>query len=152
MQVDEVIRCQWCGARFTAEAQVCPSCGSAVARKQYFDETDAASTDQDGAPDRELVEWWNTEPSVAEVTGMNQRSVADIERRKLMSLVLIGGTALSCVVVGWLAGPLLAPLLEGITGSPADDTGALRSLGAFVGFLFGMLLGAIGGWIAWAVG
>jgi len=41
-------------------------------------------------------------------------------------------------------------LLENLTGSPADDTGALRSLGAFVGFLAGMFVGALGGWVTWS--
>lgn len=99
-------------------------------------------------PPEELDEWWLDDESAAQPAARAQSSVALDEDRLLKTAGILIGTAVICAFVGWLAGPLLAPAMESVTGSPVQDTGDLRPMGSIFGFLSGLFLGACIGWIS----
>jgi fructose-specific phosphotransferase system IIC component len=108
---------------------------------------DEASAERNASPAPPLVEWWRDDDARDLATA---DAFADAERRRAWAFGGMLGAVGACIALGWLAGPALAPLLESLTGSPADDTGALRSLGAFVGLLGGLFVGAVVGWVTWS--
>jgi ribosomal protein L40E len=149
----ETIKCQWCGATSPARARHCVSCGSWIEEQPTFTEPAVAPpvVDVAEADASALVEWWrDDEDADGSEKTVPKRTLAEVEQRRLQSIGLMIGCVIACTFIGWIAGPLLAPFLEGLTGSPPDDSGALRSLGAFVGFLGGMFAGAVAGWITWS--
>lgn len=95
-----------------------------------------------------MVEWWRDDETI-EDAARPRPSMQETEQRRLQAVVWIVASIVVCVALGWLAGPLLARFIEGLTGTPADDTGALRSLGAFFGLLTGIFFGALAGWVTW---
>lgn len=153
-QSSEALRCQWCSVPLDPGVTVCPRCGSAgvpdpVATAQAQALTAAASapiaTVDDTSP-AELKEWWKDE--IAESTSARrQLTYEEVERRRNQTLLFIAGAVIVCALFGWLAGPLLRPAFENLTGTPVEDTGDLRPTGLFIGVLFGFLVGATGGWI-----
>jgi hypothetical protein len=101
-------------------------------------------------PPEELDEWWLDDESVALPITRPPSSAALDEDRVLKTAAILIGTAVICAFAGWLAGPLLAPAMEGITGSPVQDTSDLRPMGSILGFLSGLFIGACIGWISQA--
>lgn len=101
-------------------------------------------------PARELDEWWLDDESADEPATRVQSGVTLDEDRVLKTAAILIGTAAVCAFAGWLAGPLLAPAMESITGSPVRDTNDLRPMGSIIGFLSGLFLGACIGWVSQA--
>jgi hypothetical protein len=103
-------------------------------------------------PPSKLVEWWKDEP--VDARGRPGRrpdqSFAEVERRRLQTIVAISVAILFCAILGWLLGPLLSGPVENITGTPVEDTGDLRPTGLFIGVLVGSMLGSIGGMVIWS--
>lgn len=99
-------------------------------------------------PPEELDEWWLDDQSASQPAVRKQPSAALDEDRLLKTAAILIGTAAICAFIGWLAGPLLAPVMENITGSPVRDTNDLRPMGSIFGFLSGLFLGACIGWIS----
>ena len=105
-------------------------------------------TNEPVKPREELDEWWlDDEPESQPVARIQQSATLD-EDRLLKTAAILIGTAVICAFIGWLAGPLLAPAMENITGSPVRDTNDLRPMGSIFGFLSGLFLGACIGWIS----
>ena len=156
-QVAEALRCQWCSVPLDPGVTVCPRCGSAgvpdpvaTAQAQALAEAEAArrapASPAEDAPPAELKEWWKDE--IAEATSSRRQLTYDeVERRRNQTLLFIAGAVIVCAFLGWLAGPLLRPAMENLTGTPVEDTGDLRPTGLFLGVLFGFLVGATGGWV-----
>jgi hypothetical protein len=149
-------RCQWCGEQLSDEQAVCPGCGAVVAGPLLDDEAGETAVVAADAPDpapeaAALIEWWRDDnPEVEAVRAQRQLTFEEAERRSLLSIAVIVCAAALCLLLGLASAPLLAPLIESLTGSPVQDTSDLRPLGGLLGLLGGLLVGAIGGWIIWS--
>jgi hypothetical protein len=151
----DALHCQWCMQDLPAGQTVCPSCGSPgvpdprlAAVVTTADPTLAAPVGADLVRP-ELVEWWRDDEGV-DADGTPKLTAADVEERRTQTFIAIGVAVAVCISLGWLSGPLLAPLIERLTGSKVEHPSDLRGAGAFLGTLVGMFIGATGGWIIWS--
>jgi hypothetical protein len=150
------LRCQWCIEALPAGTSRCPSCGSNAIPDPVLSEDLPASVEavvleaDPPAAQGELREWWRDDE--AEEPDRKPRITPDeAERRTVVTITSLVGAAVFCIFIGWLIGPrFLEPLMENITGAPIDNPDDLRGLGAFIGLLGGLFIGATGGWIIWA--
>ena len=146
-------RCQWCSVSLPVGTTVCLTCNSpgvpdpalTVPGIEILEPTPAVET---AKPPGELDEWWLDDQPASQPGTRPRSSAALDEDRLLKTAAILIGTAAICAFAGWLAGPLLAPAMESITGSPVQDTGDLRPMGSILGFLSGLFLGAGIGWIS----
>ena len=75
----------------------------------------------------------------------------EVERRRMQSIVFMGGAVVVCAMLGWLIGPsLLVGPFEGLTGTEVEDLSDLRGMGTIGGLVIGMFIGATGGWVIWS--
>jgi hypothetical protein len=78
-------------------------------------------------------------------------SFEDVERRRMQSLMFLGGAVVVCAALGWLIGPsLLVGTFENLTGTTVEDLSDLRGMGTMGGLIVGMFVGAAGGWAIWS--
>lgn len=147
------LRCQWCSVPLDAGVTTCPTCGSPGIPDPRLDPPAAAETPardaNAAAQPTELVEWWREEDEEATRSRKPLLSPDDADQRRMMTLAFIGSATVICVAAGWLAGPLLAGVMENMTGMPVENTSDLRPTGAFLGLLAGFFVGALGGWMIW---
>ena len=158
-QLAGALRCQWCNTALPAGATLCPACGSAgVADPRLTGIADVPVGLVEAVPElasradaAELVEWWrdNDDPD-DDADAAPKMSLAELESRRMRTFVAIGVAVVVCVALGWLAGPLLAPAMERLTGTTVEHPSDLRGAGTFLGVLVGMFVGAVGGWIIWS--
>jgi len=118
-------RCQWCHALLPADARVCPACGAAVPTGQS-----AMSL---------------PEETVTTLLGLSPESKPAPRATPtdpLIELAILGLSLLVGVAIGWLLFPLpLAALFQGLLGVPAQPSD-LGRLGALLGGLAGLGVGA----------
>ena len=153
------LHCQWCMTTLPAGDALCPACGSAgvpdlrlaasASELVSAPATLAATHRAPALAQPELVEWWRDDDE-GDAAPPTTLSLADVERRRTQTFVAIGVAVVSCIALGWLAGPLLAPAIERLTGTTIEHPHDLRGTGAFLGTLVGMFIGATGGWIIWS--
>jgi hypothetical protein len=150
-QDDATARCQWCNAPLPAGTARCASCGALCATDDALKThaVEPAIAPEPEAARADLVEWWR-EDDTADGPPAPRLTLADVERRRMQTFVAIGVGVVVCTVFGWLAGPLLAPALERLTGATIEHPSDLRGMGALLGFIAGMFCGATGGWIIWS--
>jgi hypothetical protein len=153
------LRCQWCNTALPAGATLCPSCGSAgVADPRLTSAADLPAGLIEAAPEQapradaaELVEWWRDDDDLADdAVATPKMTLAELEARRMRTFIAIGVAVVVCIALGWLAGPLLAPAMERLTGTTVEHPSDLRGAGTFLGALVGMFVGAVGGWIIWS--
>ncbi len=149
------LRCQWCSVRLPANTTVCPTCNSPgvpdpTMTVPGIEILEPSPANEPVKPPEELDEWWLDDESTAGAAARPRPTAVLDEDRLLKSAAILIGTAAVCAFVGWLCGPLLAPLMENITGSPVQDTNDLRPMGSIFGCLSGLFLGACIGWISQA--
>jgi hypothetical protein len=158
-QPSGALRCQWCNTALPAGATLCPSCGSAgVADPRLTSVAELPVGLVEAVPDlatradaSELVEWWRDNDDPADDAILAPKlSLEELEARRVRTFAAIGVAVVVCVGLGWLAGPLLAPGMERLTGTTVEHPSDLRGAGTFLGALVGMFVGAIGGWIIWS--
>ena len=106
------------------------------------------------SPDEiELSEWWNDETpdGAASATPVGAVDFEEIERRRMQSIVFMGGSIFVFALLGWLIGPsLLVGPFEGLTGTTVEDPSDLRGMGTMGGLVAGMFVGATGSWVLWS--
>lgn len=161
------LRCQWCSVPLAAGVTVCQTCGSAGIpdpRMTVPDVTDpetrqvdplrkALTSDNVPAGEAGLVEWWRDETLDGAGSEAPARVVdfEAVERRRMQSIVFMGGAVVVCAMLGWLIGPsLLVGPFEGLTGTNVEDLSDLRGMGTIGGLVIGMFIGASGGWVIWS--
>jgi hypothetical protein len=163
----ESLRCQWCSVPLAAGVTVCPTCGSAGIPDPRMTVPDVAdlethqpdplrtalTSDNGPAGEADLVEWWRDETSGGANGEASVRVVdfEEVERRRMQSIVFMGGAVVVCAMLGWLIGPsLLVGPFEGLTGTEVEDLADLRGMGTIGGLVIGMFIGATGGWVIWS--
>lgn len=150
------LRCQWCSVALPAGETVCPTCNSPGVPDPNLtapgiEILEPATSAEPVKLPEELDEWWLEDEAAGRPVPKAQSSVAVDEDRLIKTVAILIGTAVACAFVGWLAGPpLLAPVMENITGSPVEDMNDLRPMGSIFGFVSGIFLGACIGWAAQA--
>jgi hypothetical protein len=151
----EQLTCQWCAVQLAPGVSVCPTCGSpGVANADLHlpgDERLREETPvvQPKAPD-ELVEWWRDDELDADGAAggsVYRNSASAQESDPLMTVAWMAVAVVVCVALGILAAPLLAPLMESITGVEVEDVDDLRPMGGIIGLLVGLCVGAMLGWV-----
>lgn len=83
-------------------------------------------------------------------SGRATMTFQEAENRQMRTLVFAAVSVLVCAFIGWLAGPLLAGVIESLSGTPVENTSDLRPMGAFFGLLTGFFIGGLGGVVIWA--
>lgn len=149
------LRCQWCSVTLPEGTVVCPTCSSpgvpdpamTAAGSEILEPLPSSEAVR---PPEELDEWWLDDVAAPRPAARPESSVALDEDRLLKTAAILIGIAAVCAFIGWLAGPLLAPAMENITGSPVQDTNDLRPMGSIFGFVAGLFIGACAGWISQA--
>jgi hypothetical protein len=135
----------------------CPTCGSpGIPDPRVNAPLDTAPPPMPAVADEalppELTEWWREEDETN--PGREGRRVMtemEADQRRTQALIIMVCAALACIFIGWLIGPtMLVGPMENFTGTPVEDPSSLRSLGAFLGLLAGMLVGAVSGWVIWS--
>lgn len=160
------LRCQWCSVALTPGSSVCPTCGSTgVPDPQHEDAEREALTafllgedipvpaKPQALPQDVIAPWRDdalAEPVASARVTRRKMSVEEAESRQKRTLVFAAISALVCIAIGWLAGPLLAGFIESFTGTPVEDTGDLRPMGAMLGMIGGLFIGGVGGIVIWA--
>jgi hypothetical protein len=152
------LRCQWCFVPLAAGTTICPTCGSPGVPDPRFTkpEPEPAVPDLllegiDGAP--VIAPWRDDDLSVLNdppTSKRNTMTFQEAENRQMRTIVFAAVSILVCAFIGWLAGPLLAGTIESFTGTPVENTGDLRPMGAFFGLLTGFFIGGLGGVVIWA--
>lgn len=79
--------------------------------------------------------------------GVYRNSARSAPLDPLLLILILAGAALVCALAGVLASPLLAPLLERVTGVEVKNTADLRPMGGVLGLLFGLFIGAMAAWV-----
>jgi hypothetical protein len=161
--VGEALRCQWCSVPLPANVTICPNCGSpGVPDPRFSDPMDSggptgplAARLRAPAPDAVLDPWREDttdgpQLDFSEPPAPQQISWEDAERRQFNTILIAGVAVISCALVGWLAAPLLAGVVENLTGTPVENTSDLRPFGALLGLLSGFAIGAIAGIVIWS--
>lgn len=150
-----LLSCQWCSVQLAPGVSICPTCGSpgvpnadlrVPGSERLQEEVPAV---QLKAPD-ELVEWWRDDEADADGAprgNVYRNSSAARDSDPLMTVAALGGAVVVCVALGILAAPLLAPLMENITGVEVENVNDLRPMGGIVGLLTGLFVGAILSWV-----
>ncbi|HUG14478.1 MAG TPA: hypothetical protein VMM78_05595 [Thermomicrobiales bacterium] len=156
----EMLRCQWCSVPLKPGVTLCPTCGSPGVPDPVF-----STPEPEPAPavdalsvtvfdETSVIAPWRDDESLvvdAPVTGSRkQLTVQEAENRQMQTIKLAVIAVLVCGFLGWLAGPLLAGVIESFTGTPVEDSGDLRPMGGFFGMLTGLLVGGIGGVVIWS--
>jgi hypothetical protein len=151
------LRCQWCMTAIPSGVTTCPTCGSsAIPDPRMVVPGAEPVTEQaipvvaDPGPAGEPTEWWREEDQDGVFSTRRQPTFEEVEQRRTQTLLFIGGSIVVCVVIGWLLGPLLAPALESLTGTPVEDPNDLRPTGMFFGLLAGFFVGALAGLVIWS--
>lgn len=154
------LRCQWCSVPLNPGVTTCPTCGSPGVPDPRFDVPEREpEPDPFASATGLLVEqpviapWREDEPMLVDEPVVASRKLIsphEAENRQAQTVKTIAIAVVVCVLLGWLAGPLLSAPFESLTGTPVEDTGDLRPLGAFIGLLGGLLVGGLGGVVIWS--
>lgn len=152
------LRCQWCSVPLTSGVTICPTCGSPGVPDPRFTkpepERDASALLLEGVVDTSVIAPWRDDglPSLDDPSPATRKQLTfqEVESRQLRTIMFAAASVLVCAFLGWLAGPLLSGVIESFTGTPVENTGDLRPMGAFFGLLTGFLISGIGGVVIWA--
>lgn len=161
------LRCQWCSVPLATGVTICPTCGSAgipdpgmtgagLTEPEISEADpvrDAVAANGVAGGEVELVEWWRNETPAGDLTEEPRQTLdfAAVERRRMQSMIAIGGAVVVCVALGWLIGPsLLEGPFERLTGTTVENPDDLRTMGTIGGLIVGMFVGATSGWVVWA--
>lgn len=150
------LNCQWCAVQLAQGVTICPTCGSpglpdaALSVPGGDRLRDEPFEVRQKAPE-ELIEWWRdeAEESSRSASGgsVYRNSGVAQETDPLVTVAALGGAVVVCVALGILAAPLLAPLMESITGVEVENVNDLRPMGGIIGLLTGLFVGAILSWV-----
>jgi len=147
------LTCQWCSVRLPAGETRCPTCGSPgipdpTLTAPGIEILEPIEVAEPVKPPEELEEWWLEDEQSGTGTLPIVRSPETFEDRLLKTVGLLAGCGAVFAFIGWLIGPVfLAPAMESITGTPVENPGDLRTMGATAGLLIGLFFGASIGWI-----
>lgn len=163
------LRCQWCSVPLATGVTICPTCGSpgipdprltAPGLTDTIEPTPAQNPDTGTRADATSANTtgnppllWPEDISPSEVAEapLNSIDFDAVERRRMLSMLFIGGGVLFCALLGWLIGPtLLQGPFESLTGSPVENPDDLRTMGTISGLMIGMCIGATAGWVVWS--
>jgi hypothetical protein len=157
------LRCQWCFVPLEEGTTICPTCGSPGVPDPRMT-VPGAEPPSPAAIDTSTMAGLNESLFDAQgnlllldlasddeaESNRPRMSWEDAERRQLNTIVFGLGAVIVCALLGWLAGPLLAGFVEGLTGTPVENKNDLRPMGAIFGLLGGFMVGAIGGIAIWS--